>query len=171
MQYRNFVPPPPPPPRKFPFVMQEAVTMELQRLENEDIITPIAYSDWASPVVIVPKPDGHIRILLTTLSKRNNTRCPIQTNCSKKCTGVKPFRNCTGVKPFRNCTGVKPFRNCTGVKPFRNCTGVKPFRNCTGVKPFRNCTGVKPFRNCTGVKPFRNWTYKLLILSGIGRIE
>ena len=67
-------------PREVPFAMQEAVTMELQRLENEDIILEIA---------------AILRILLTSLSKQNNTRCPIQTNCSKKCMGVKPFRNWT----------------------------------------------------------------------------
>ena len=39
-----------------------AVSDELKRLENEDIIKSIPYSDWASPMVIVPKADGLVRI-------------------------------------------------------------------------------------------------------------
>ena len=55
-------------PRKVPFAMQEAVTKELKRLEDEEIISPIAYSDWASPIVIVPKPDGQVRIFKSTVN-------------------------------------------------------------------------------------------------------
>ena len=38
-------------------------------MEKDDILKSIPYSEWASPIVIVPKPDGTIRIcadLLTT---------------------------------------------------------------------------------------------------------
>ena len=48
--------------RNIPFALQDAVKLELARLENEGILKPISYSDWASPIVIVPKPDGDIRI-------------------------------------------------------------------------------------------------------------
>ena len=48
--------------RKVPFALEEAVSRELKRLEDEGIIQSIPYSDWASPIVIVPKADGQIRI-------------------------------------------------------------------------------------------------------------
>ena len=48
--------------RNIPFALQDAVKLELARLENEGILTPISYSDWASHIVIVPKPDGDIRV-------------------------------------------------------------------------------------------------------------
>ena len=49
-------------PRKVPFALQEGVLKELKKMENEGVLSSIAYSDWASPTVIVPKADGQIRI-------------------------------------------------------------------------------------------------------------
>ena len=49
-------------PRKVPFALQEGVSMELKRMENEGVLSLVAYSEWASPIVIVPKADGQIRI-------------------------------------------------------------------------------------------------------------
>ena len=45
-----------------PFALQEAVSNQLDRLEKEGIIRSITYSEWASPIAVVPKPDGNIRI-------------------------------------------------------------------------------------------------------------
>ena len=49
-------------PRKVPFALEEVVPLELKRLENAGVIESIPYSDWASPIVIVPKADGQVRI-------------------------------------------------------------------------------------------------------------
>ena len=49
-------------PRKVPFALEEAVSFELKRLENDGVTESIPYSDWASPIVIVPKADGQVRI-------------------------------------------------------------------------------------------------------------
>ena len=48
--------------RNVPFALTKAVENELDRLENNGIIKSISSSEWASPVVIVPKPDGTIRL-------------------------------------------------------------------------------------------------------------
>ena len=48
--------------RSVPFALQDAVNSELERLENEGILKSVPFSDWASPIVIVPKPDGAVRI-------------------------------------------------------------------------------------------------------------
>ena len=48
--------------RNVPFALQDAVNAELDWLECEGILNSIPYSEWASPIVIVPKPDGRIRI-------------------------------------------------------------------------------------------------------------
>ena len=45
-----------------PFALQEAVSQELDRLIDNKILQPIPFSDWASPIVIIPKPDGGLRI-------------------------------------------------------------------------------------------------------------
>ena len=48
--------------RAVPFAMKEAVEQEIDRLEDQGILTSVPYSEWASPIVIVPKTDGSVRI-------------------------------------------------------------------------------------------------------------
>ena len=49
-------------PRKVPFAIKESVGKELDRLEEAGIIIKKNYSDWAAPIVPVPKQDGSIRV-------------------------------------------------------------------------------------------------------------
>ncbi len=49
-------------PRPVPFSIKEAVGEELDRLESEGIIERVNHSDWATPIVAVPKKNGKFRI-------------------------------------------------------------------------------------------------------------
>ncbi|XP_062521094.1 uncharacterized protein K02A2.6-like [Corticium candelabrum] len=49
-------------PRPVPYAYKELVEQELRRLERDEIIEAVRLSDWAAPVVPVPKKDGSIRI-------------------------------------------------------------------------------------------------------------
>ena len=40
-------------PRPVPFALKKSVEMELQRLEDEGIISPVQFSSWAAPIVLV----------------------------------------------------------------------------------------------------------------------
>ena len=48
--------------RTVPFALRRKVEDELERLEKEDIITPVKFSDWAVPIVPVEKRDGSVRV-------------------------------------------------------------------------------------------------------------
>ena len=48
--------------RMVPFAMKAAVELEIERMENEEILKSVPFSEWASPIVIVPKSDGRLRI-------------------------------------------------------------------------------------------------------------
>ena len=48
--------------RPVPYALREAVDKHLVELEEQGVITPIEYSDWASPIVCLPKKSGNVRI-------------------------------------------------------------------------------------------------------------
>ncbi|GFX44477.1 transposon Tf2-9 polyprotein [Trichonephila clavipes] len=49
-------------PRPVPFALKERIETELNRLVAEDIIEPVTYSDWATPIVPAIKQNGNLRI-------------------------------------------------------------------------------------------------------------
>ena len=44
------------------YFLREKVDKELQRLQDQGIISPVTFSDWAAPIVPVLKTDGNVRI-------------------------------------------------------------------------------------------------------------
>ena len=48
--------------RPIPYSLREKVEQELERMVHEGAITPVTWSEWASPVVVAPKADGTVRI-------------------------------------------------------------------------------------------------------------
>lgn len=62
--------------RPLPFAMKARVEEELERLEKENIISPVKHSEWAAPVVPVVKRDGTIRLCgdyKVTVNQATNT--------------------------------------------------------------------------------------------------
>ena len=49
-------------PRPVPFAIKDAISQELTRLEHQGTISPVKHSQWATPIVPVPKKDGKFRI-------------------------------------------------------------------------------------------------------------
>ena len=49
-------------PRPIPFAVKDAVDKELERLQQAGIVEKVTHSDWAAPIVVVPKDDGQIRL-------------------------------------------------------------------------------------------------------------
>ena len=48
--------------RTVPYAMKEKIEEELDRLEGEGVLEKISHSEWATPIVAVPKPDGRVRL-------------------------------------------------------------------------------------------------------------
>lgn len=48
--------------RNVPFAFREAVEKEIRQMVEQKILTPVKTSDWTTPVVVVPKLGGKIRI-------------------------------------------------------------------------------------------------------------
>jgi len=49
-------------PRSIPLALKEKVETEIDRLIKSNILVPIDYSEWATPIVPILKPDGTVRI-------------------------------------------------------------------------------------------------------------
>jgi hypothetical protein len=48
--------------RSVPYVLQAKIERELERMQSENIIEAVKFSEWATPIVPVLKPDGSVRI-------------------------------------------------------------------------------------------------------------
>ena len=48
--------------RPVPYSLRAKVETELARLEQEGILTQVTWSDWVTPVVVLPKADGSVRL-------------------------------------------------------------------------------------------------------------
>ena len=45
-----------------PYALRSRIEEELDRLEREGILEKVTHSEWATPIVAVPKPDGRVRL-------------------------------------------------------------------------------------------------------------
>ena len=48
--------------RKLLFALKPIVGTELDRLEKEQVLEKVTHSDWATPIVVVRKPSGRVRL-------------------------------------------------------------------------------------------------------------
>ena len=49
-------------PHSVPYAMKGAIERELVHLEQREVVEKVAHSEWAAPIVAVPKRDGTLRL-------------------------------------------------------------------------------------------------------------
>lgn len=49
-------------PRSVPYAVREPIEKELDKMVADGVAEKVSHSDWATPVVAVPKPDGSVRL-------------------------------------------------------------------------------------------------------------
>jgi hypothetical protein len=80
-----------------PYALRDEVAIELDRLESKGIISKVKTSDWASPMVLVPKPNGKIRmcadfkVTLNKFLKVDQHPMPIPEDIFNNFTGCTVF--------------------------------------------------------------------------------
>ena len=47
-------------PRPVPVALKDVIEKELDSLQSAGIIEPVVYSEWATPIVLIPKKNGRI---------------------------------------------------------------------------------------------------------------
>ena len=68
-------------PRPVPFALKEKIAEELKRLERIGVLEKVEFSDWATPIVPVRKPDGTVRICSDYKVTANPARTCLSTPC------------------------------------------------------------------------------------------
>ena len=87
--------------RPVPYALQPKVEAALKKLEKDDVIKPVQFSQWAAPIVPVVKPDGSIRICgdykvtLNRVAKTDTYPLPKIEDLFTSLSGGKFFRRWT----------------------------------------------------------------------------
>ena len=71
--------------------MKEAVDQEINRMEEQGILESVPYSEWTSPIVIVPKAAGHYKTTVNPLIENDTFPVPAVDEIFEKMEGGKLF--------------------------------------------------------------------------------
>lgn len=82
--------------RPIPFALRAAVDAELDKMEEENVVTRVKHSDWATPLVVVPKPQGvricaDYKVTLNRVLQMEHYPLPSSKDIFAKLAGGKVF--------------------------------------------------------------------------------
>ena len=114
-------------PRPLPYALRGHVGAELDRLVAEGIIKPVESAEWASPLVVVDKKDGSIR-LCTDFKVTINPHVIIDQYPIPNPTDL--FMSLAGGKIFSKIDLSRPMRSCHWTRPVSTYAQSAPTRDC-----------------------------------------
>ena len=78
-------------PHPIPFALKDGIERELDKLQSAGIIEPIVFSEWAAPIVAVPKKDSSIRICINPSLEIDQYPLPKPVELFASVSGGKKF--------------------------------------------------------------------------------
>lgn len=96
-------------PHNVPFALRPAVEAELKALEENGIICPVTRSEWATPVVVVPKDNGSVRlcgnykITINPCIRTDHYPLPVPDEIFNKISGAKLFCKLDLANAYAQC--------------------------------------------------------------------
>ena len=117
--------------RPVPYAMRDAVEKEIERLETEGVLKPIPISEWASPVVIIRRPDGRIR--MCAVIENEEYPMPTAEELFNKMQGDEKFSKIDLSNAYLQ---VELEQDSQKLCVINTCKGLRqPTRLLNGVKP------------------------------------
>ena len=120
--------------RPVPFALRPAVEKELARMECESIIYPVDFSDWATPLVCVPKADGTVRLCG---DYKNTVNKAIHTDQYPIPTAEEVFSKLAGGKKFSKIDLKCAYQQMLLDDNSQRYVTIKyPQRTCIGIHAY-----------------------------------
>ena len=119
--------------RTFPYSTRDAVEKELDRLEKEGNIVKIMYSEWATPIVVVPNTDnkhricGDFKITLNPVLNVDQYTLPKPQDLFATLAGSKKFTKLNLAQAYLRLPLEEESQKCLVIKPTKACMSIRDY--------------------------------------------
>ena len=111
--------------RPVPFALREKVNQELDKMVSLGVFTKVETSEWASPIVVVPRSDGRIRI---TGDFKNTVNSQLHVTQYPLARAEDLFSNVSGGDKFSKLDGPDAFHQLALDESSKKCMVVNTHR-------------------------------------------
>ena len=124
-------------PRRLPIALKEMVENEIDRLVRDEILEPVARSEWATPIVPVLKADGTVRICgdyrltINPVLKPSSYTLPTMEHLCSDFANAQVFSKIDLRDAFQQCELDEESRNLTTINTHKGLFRYK--RLCFGI--------------------------------------
>ena len=145
--------------RSVPYALQPALDAELDRMQRDGIIEPIDNSKWATPLVIVPKSNGKIRVcedFKVTINQCVETKLyplPMVEDILAQLAGGKVFTKLDLSQAYLQLPVDKESKELLVINTPKGIVPIQPFAlwSFSGTSHFPIGDGLCPSRPTSGM--------------------